>query len=149
MNYDIRWYSQRVTANIHHQLQGWISIFGCLASRTPLVVHFCLYTAANPKKCQQLAAFLLLPGGRLWRHTECRPVGNGTNEEQFLYNDYVNCSALNQDLTRSLKRSEFKKKCWAVYFHSSTQMLCLKRMCRMLFFFIIGFTISAVQCPAD
>lgn len=102
LNYDIRWYSQRVTANIHHQLQGWISIFGCLASRTPLVVHFCLYTEENPKKCQQLAAFLLLPGGRLGRHTECRPVGNGTNEEQFLYNDYVHCSALTQDFARSL-----------------------------------------------
>lgn len=86
-------YSQRVTANIHHQLQRWISIFGCLASRTPLVVHFCLYTAENPRKCQQLATFLLRAGGRLQRHTESRPRGNGTNEKKFLYNDYIYRSA--------------------------------------------------------
>lgn len=86
----IRLYSQRVTANIHHQLQRWISIFGCLASRTPLVVHLCLYTAETPpQKNQKLATFLLLAGGRLQRHTESRPTGNGTNEKKFLYNDYI------------------------------------------------------------
>lgn len=38
-------YSQRVTADVHHQLQRRIPVFGCLASRTALVVHFCLCNA--------------------------------------------------------------------------------------------------------
>lgn len=89
----IRLYSQRVTTNIHHQLQRWISIFGCLASRTPLVVHLRLYTAESSIKRPQLATFLILAGSRLQRHTESSPTGNGNNEKKFLYNDYIYRSA--------------------------------------------------------
>lgn len=35
-------HSQRVTANVHHQLQRRVPVFGGLTSRTPLVVHLCL-----------------------------------------------------------------------------------------------------------
>lgn len=36
-------YSQRVAADVHHQLQRRVSVFGCFTSRTALFVHFCLH----------------------------------------------------------------------------------------------------------
>lgn len=51
------------------------------------------FVAVNGRKPQKMSTTDNFSGGRLQRHKESRPTGNGTNEKTFLYNDYIYRSA--------------------------------------------------------
>lgn len=77
-------YSQRVAADVHHQLQRRVPVFGRFASRTALVVHFFLSAQHKMQSLRGMSTTSSSPvtfsGGEPLRHTECGPTRNATNK---------------------------------------------------------------------
>jgi len=144
-----------VAADVHHQLQRRIPVFGCFASRTSLVVHFCVCNTKYKlgEQCQQLAALLSchFPGGELLCYTECGPTGNAINKISscIIMTSTAVVSTLWGRYTQGSMAghggSEVKKS-GVVYFHVSTYKSYLERMYNMSVL-IIGFTFVIPRLP--